>query len=60
MSAISSVLENKTLVVVTHRASLLQLVNRVVVLEGGHVVADGPRDVILDRLTGQPGPSACP
>jgi len=58
MSALPSVLENKTLIVVTHRASLLQLVDRVIVLEGGHVVADGPRDVILDRLMGPSSASA--
>lgn len=52
MSELPTVLGNKTLIVVTHRSSLLQLVDRIIVLEGGHVVADGPRDVILDRLMG--------
>ncbi len=55
IKALPIVLENKTLVVVTHRASLLQLVDRVIVLDEGRVVADGPRDVILDRLMSQPG-----
>lgn len=55
IKALPSVTNNKTLVVVTHRASLLQLVDRVIVLDEGRVVADGPRDVILDRLMAQPG-----
>lgn len=37
----------KTLVVATHRLSLLDLVDRVIWLEGGRVVADGPKSVVL-------------
>lgn len=40
----------RTLLLVTHRTSLLSLVDRVVVLDGGRVVADGPRDTVLQRL----------
>lgn len=50
IEAIKTVLENKTLIVVTHRASLLALVDRVIVMDSGHVVADGPRDEILEKL----------
>jgi ATP-binding cassette subfamily C protein LapB len=41
---------DKTVVLVTHRTSMLALVNRVVVIDGGKVVADGPRDRILEAL----------
>jgi len=41
---------NKTVVLVTHRTSLLQLVERVIVIDGGKVVADGPRDRIMEAL----------
>lgn len=41
---------NKTVVLVTHRTSLLQLVDRVIVIDGGKVVADGPRDRIMEAL----------
>ncbi|MBI3154717.1 MAG: type I secretion system permease/ATPase [Burkholderiales bacterium] len=41
---------DKTVVLVTHRTSMLQLVDRVVVLDAGRIVADGPRDRILDAL----------
>ena len=46
----------RTLVVVTHRPSLLRLVTRVMVVENGRVVADGPRDDILRRLQAPPAP----
>jgi ATP-binding cassette subfamily C protein LapB len=41
---------DKTLVVVTHRSSLLDLATRVIVLDDGLVVADGPRDQVLAEL----------
>jgi ATP-binding cassette subfamily C protein LapB len=37
-------------VLVTHRTSMLALVDRVVVVDGGRIVADGPRDRILEAL----------
>ncbi len=43
-------IEGRTLVIITHRASLLELVNRLIVLDQGRVVADGPRDEILEAL----------
>lgn len=42
--------KEKTLVVVTHRSSLLDLATRVVVMDEGRVVADGPRDQVLGEL----------
>ncbi|MFT3666274.1 type I secretion system permease/ATPase [Piscinibacter sp.] len=41
---------DKTVVLVTHRTSLLAMVDRVIVLDGGRVVADGPRDRIMEAL----------
>lgn len=40
----------KTMLVVTHRTSLLSLVDRIIVIDGGKVVADGPRDQVVDAL----------
>lgn len=40
-------LVGRTLIVVTHRPALLKLVDRIVVMDNGRVVADGPRDKIL-------------
>ena len=42
--------QQKTVVLVTHRTSLLSLVSRVIVIDGGKVVADGPRDRIMEAL----------
>ena len=43
--------QGRTLVLVTHRPSLLQLVQRVMVLDKGRIVADGPRDTVMQQLT---------
>ena len=42
--------QGKTVVLVTHRTSLLALVSRVIVIDAGRVVADGPRDRIMEAL----------
>jgi ATP-binding cassette, subfamily C, bacterial LapB len=42
--------QNKTVVLVTHRTSLLAMVTRVIVIDGGKIVADGPRDRIMEAL----------
>ncbi len=42
--------QNKTMLVVTHRSSLLELVDRVLVLDGGRLVADGPKEKVLEAL----------
>lgn len=47
---LEALLPGRTLLLVTHRASLLTLVDRVIVLDGGKVVADGPRDEVLRSL----------
>ncbi|WP_246007415.1 type I secretion system permease/ATPase [Halomonas nitroreducens] len=51
--------QGKTMVVVTHRTSLLSLVDRIVVIDAGRVVADGPRDKVVEALRkGQIGRAA--
>ncbi len=42
-------LEGRTLLLITHRPALLRLVTRIVILEGGRVVVDGPRDEVLAK-----------
>lgn len=51
----SEYLENKTLLLVTHKASMLSLVDRILVLNEGKLVADGPRDEVLKALAGTNG-----
>jgi ATP-binding cassette subfamily C protein LapB len=43
-------LAGRTLILVSHRASLLALVDRVLVIDGGRLIADGPRDRVLAGL----------
>jgi ATP-binding cassette subfamily C protein LapB len=44
--------QGKTLILITHRSSMLSLVNRLIVIDNGRVVADGPKDQILKALAG--------
>ncbi len=41
---------NKTLVLISHRSSLYDLVNRIIVIDSGRIVADGPKDQVTDAL----------
>lgn len=47
--------KNSTMVIVTHRTSLLDLVDRVIVIERGRVGADGPKSMLTQRarMTGR-------
>lgn len=42
--------EGKTMIVVTHRTSLLELVDRIIVVDGGRIVADGPKAQVVEAL----------
>ena len=44
-------LKGRTFILITHRPPLLQLVDRIMLVDKGRVVADGPRDQILKQLT---------
>ncbi|EKE69941.1 ABC transporter [Gallaecimonas xiamenensis 3-C-1] len=44
-----------TLLLVTHKHSMLELVDRLIVLENGHLVVDGPKDQVLSWLKEQGG-----
>jgi ATP-binding cassette subfamily C protein LapB len=48
--------EGVTLVVTTHKTALLPLLDRLVVLQGGRILLDGPRDAVLAKLAGRPEP----
>jgi ATP-binding cassette, subfamily C, bacterial LapB len=43
--------QGRTMVLVTHRPTLLELVQRIIVLDRGKVVSDGPRDTVMQQLT---------
>ncbi|MEO5348665.1 MAG: type I secretion system permease/ATPase [Magnetococcus sp. YQC-3] len=54
----SLALAGRTVVLVTHKASLLPLVDRVVVVDEGRVMLDGPRQEILQKMAGGPSKPA--
>ena len=43
-------IEGRTLIVITHRNSLLALADRILVVDSGKVVADGKRDAVIAAL----------
>ena len=43
-------IKDKTVIVITHRHSMLDLVNRLVIMDRGRVVVDGPKQAVLDGL----------
>lgn len=49
----NNIVKDKTLIVITHRFTALDLVDRVIVLSEGKIVADGPKDKVLSALQGK-------
>lgn len=47
---LAGVLADKTLLLVTHRASMLSLVDRLIILDRGRVIADGPKELVMEAL----------
>ncbi len=45
-------LKEKTLILITHTPSDLVLVDRIIVMDSGKIVMDGPKDEVLDKLGG--------
>ncbi|HEX8222687.1 MAG TPA: type I secretion system permease/ATPase [Allosphingosinicella sp.] len=48
--------KGRTLVLITHRPPLLALVSRIMLVDKGRVVMDGPRDEVLKQITRQQTP----
>jgi len=42
--------EGKTMLIVTHRTPMLALTNRIIVIDGGRIVADGPKEQVMEAL----------
>lgn len=47
---IAQEVKDRSLILITHRTSLLSLVDRIILLEGGKIAVDGPRDKVLEIL----------
>jgi ATP-binding cassette subfamily C protein LapB len=50
-------LKGRTLVLITHRPPLLALVSRIMLVDRGKIIADGPRDEVLKQITRQAPPT---
>jgi ATP-binding cassette subfamily C protein LapB len=42
--------QGKTMIMVSHRTSLLELVDRIIVMDSGKIVADGPKEQVIEAL----------
>ncbi|MCP5267577.1 MAG: type I secretion system permease/ATPase [Zoogloeaceae bacterium] len=41
---------HRTMLIVTHRTSLIELADRIIVMDDGQIVADGPREQVVEAL----------
>jgi ATP-binding cassette subfamily C protein LapB len=55
IESIKATASERTLVLITHKMELLSLVDRIIVLEKGKLVIDGPKEVVLKQLKGTKG-----
>ncbi len=42
--------EGKTMILITHKLSMLSMVDRLIVMDSGQIIADGPKDKVLAAL----------
>ena len=50
ISQVGAVLKESTMLIVTHRMPLLNLVDRIIVMHEGQIAEDGPKDEIINKL----------
>jgi len=50
IKSISATANERTLLLITHKTELLRLVDRIIVIEKGKLVVDGPKDMVLQQL----------
>jgi ATP-binding cassette, subfamily C, bacterial LapB len=43
-------LKDRTVILITHRPPLLQLAQRIILLDQGKIISDGPRDTVLKQI----------
>ncbi len=60
LKALTEWAQGRTLVMVTHRMQVLPFVDRVIVIDQGRVLMDGPRDAVLRRLGGSTAEAPAP
>lgn len=50
INQVGSILKESTMLIVTHRMPLLNLVDRIIVMNEGQIVEDGPKEQIIQKL----------
>ncbi|MEM7521818.1 MAG: ATP-binding cassette domain-containing protein [Pseudomonadota bacterium] len=58
VSRLESWMEGRTAVIATHRAPILALTDRTLVLQGGRMTIDGPKDKVLSHIASRKGQAA--
>jgi len=53
INGLKSWIGDRGLVIATHRAAMLDLVDRIILMHDGRIIADGPKDDVLRKLNGQ-------
>lgn len=48
--ALAAYAKDRTLLLITHKPALLELVDRLIVVDDGKIVADGPKAIVLEHL----------
>lgn len=46
-------IKDKTLILITHKNTMLQLVDRIIVIDNGKILIDGKKDYVLNTLNGR-------
>jgi ATP-binding cassette subfamily C protein LapB len=49
-ASLSRFIQHKTMVIVTHRLSLIDLADRMIVIDDGKIVSDGPKQQVVESL----------
>lgn len=50
MRRLEALVRNRTIILITHKATMLSLVDRLVLMDRGRLIANGPKDEIMRRL----------
>jgi len=53
IASINATAKDRTMLLITHKMDLLKLVDRILVLDKGKLIIDGPRDKVLAQLKGE-------
>ena len=57
IASLRRVSANSTLIIATHRMAAIEAVDRIIVVDGGAIAMDGPKEAVLNRLRANAAPS---